>query len=142
MKQQLALLAALIITGGAAIPDNQPPAAPTHTLIFHETPAEFIRRNGPDSAKYWAEWGRYIQSIQASGKMVGGSALLPPNQDHTLGDSRSLEKGSSRVSGYVTITAKTDAEVLALAKDSPAIRTGGAVEVRAHLPMMETGVSK
>lgn len=142
MKQQLALLAALIITGGAAIPDSQPPATPTHTIIFHETPAEFTRRNGPDSAKYWAEWGRYIQSIQASGKMVGGSALLPPQQDHTFGNSRALERGTSRVSGFLTITAKTHAEALALAKDSPAIRTGGAVEVRAHVPMMETGVSK
>lgn len=140
MKQQLALLAMMVASGSMILSTPQAPAKPTHTLIFHETQAEFNRRTGDDAPKYWADWSRYIDSVRATGKVVGGSALLPPQADHTLG--RSLSGQPNRVSGFLTVSASSDAEAIGMAKGSPAIRNGGTVEVRPHLPMMENEVSQ
>jgi hypothetical protein len=126
---------------GLALPfaPQDPAPTATHVLIYHETPAEFARRSGSDSEAYWKEWGSYIGKMNATGKVVGGSAFEPAESGETLESRPNVAKFGVRVSGYLAVKVDSLAEAKAFAEASPAIRNGGAVEVRPLVKMMNMG---
>jgi hypothetical protein len=92
-------------------------------IFFYESPEGFANRTNKESGRYWAKWTGYIGSIQKSGVMESGAALLPP-----------ARVGKSSLSGYLVVRAKSLKEAEAIARRSPAVDR---VEVREVLPMAQ-----
>ena len=137
-----------ILTGlcvGVAIA-SATPKAPTHqstakqfVVFFYETPDGFSNRTGAKATAYWKSWTAYIGSLQSSGKMDSGAALLPP-ANSTESDAKGTRPVSSKgiqLSGYLVVRAATLSDATKIAKQSPAIAGGGKVEVREVLPMAQ-----
>ena len=94
-------------------------------IFFYESPQGFANRTNKESGRYWAKWTGYIGSIQKSGVMESGAALLPPSGSSA---------GKASLSGYVVVRAKSLKEAQAIARRSPAVDR---VEVREVLPMAQ-----
>lgn len=48
-------------------------------IVFNETDADFSKRNDPKEAQaYWGAWSAYVGALQASGLVVSGAGLQPP----------------------------------------------------------------
>jgi len=139
----LSLITALSfgVVVASAVPkatDLQSPAK-QFVIFFYETPDGFASRTAAKSTSYWKSWTSYIGSLQASGKMESGAALLPP-ANSTESDSKGTRQVSSKgihLSGYVVVKAATLGDATEIAKKSPAIASGGKVEVREVLPMAQ-----
>ncbi len=113
-------------------------AAPKqYAIFFYEPKAAFADRTNANAKQYWENWTSYIGGIQQSGKLDSGSALLPPEIGAKLTKSGEAKLDTSKLnlSGFLVIHEETYAAALKLAKASPAIAEGGAVEVREVLPM-------
>jgi hypothetical protein len=144
----LLLSAALVAALSTAVlsPAVLAPSGPTSKLdakqfviFFYETPTGFAHRTGPKATEYWKGWTGYIGSLQTSGAMESGAALLPPAQsaEADASGTRKVSAKGIQLSGYVVVKASTLNDALALAKKSPAIASGGKVEVREVLPMTQ-----
>ena len=108
-------------------------------IFFYESPQGFANRTNQNAAGYWKKWTGYIGSIQGSGVMESGSALLPPVSSAEI-DARGERKVGAkgvRLSGFVVVKAKSLVEATAFARKSPAVADGGRVEVREVLPMAQ-----
>jgi hypothetical protein len=136
----LLLTAALLAALSPAAPNGKPAAGTKQFVIFfYETPTGFAHRTGPKATEYWKDWTDYIGGLQSSGAMESGSALLPPANSAEVDSSgtRQVSAKGTQLSGYVVIKATTLNDAVAIAKKSPAIASGGKVEVREVLPMSQ-----
>jgi hypothetical protein len=130
-------LAALI---PSLLPAQAPaPAKKQFAILFFESPQGFADRSNANSSKYWQSWGGYIQGLYATGRVQSGSALLPPTVGVRVAKSgeSSLSARGPALSGYIVVSGESVAEVSRLAKESPALESGGHVEIRELLPMTE-----
>ncbi len=113
-----------------------------YMLIFQEPLSEFAKRDDPAQAPaYWAAWGAYVGTIQASGIVVNGDGLQPPHtatmvqvrhgkrlvQDGPFADTK------EHLGGYFVIEVPSLDVALDWAEKSPAA-LAGTVEVRPILP--------
>lgn len=133
----LAVLASAVL--GFSPKQAPNPAGKSFVIFFYENPQGFADRTNQNSATYWKNWTGYIGSVQSSGAMESGSALLPPTVSAEI-DNRGSRKVSSRgvsLSGYIVVRANSLQDALGIAKKSPAISEGGKVEVREVLPMAQ-----
>ena len=129
----------------AALLASFSPAAPQATvkkqfvIFFYETPIGFANRTGAKATEYWKGWTGYIGSLQSSGAMQSGAALLPPanSAEADASGTRKVSAKGIQLSGYVVINASTLNDAVTIAKKSPAIASGGKVEVREVLPMTQ-----
>lgn len=110
-----------------------------YAIFFYEPKASFADRTNANAKQYWDTWTAYIGGSQQSGKMDSGSGLIPPSVGSKLtkkGESK-LDVNQLHISGFVVIHEDSYASALKVAKASPAIAEGGAVEVREVLPMSQ-----
>ena len=102
----------------------------------------YIIRGGDDLSSYSPEqmqahmqdWQKWMGSIAAEGKLVGGEPLEKPGK--TLVDSgkkvidRPLAEGKELVGGYLIMKADNLDEAVQLAKDCPGFEHNCSIEVR------------
>ncbi|MES2883418.1 MAG: YciI family protein [Pseudomonadota bacterium] len=110
-----------------------------YLLIVQESNADFATRNDPAKAgAYWASFKAYGDELGKAGVIRGGNVILPPTVAKTItakgasvgpSDQAKLQQG-----GYFVIHTATETEALDWAAKCPALKTGGAVEVRAIIP--------
>ena len=139
MKLNQTIGASLLLTGLLAGAIARQNAAKQYAIFFYEPKAAFADRSNANAKQYWDTWSAYIGGIQQSGKMDGGSALLPPEAGTkiTKSGSAKLDAKGLNLSGFVLIHEDSYEAALKVAKSSPAIAEGGAVEVREILPMSQ-----
>ena len=136
----LALLCFGLTVASAAhkVPNRQSPAK-EFVIFFYETPDGFASRTGAKATAYWKTWTAYIGSLQSSGKMDSGAALLPPanSTESDAKGTRPVPSKGIQLSGYLVVRAATLGDATKIAKQSPAVAGGGKVEVREVLPMAQ-----
>jgi hypothetical protein len=90
----------------------------------------FLMHNDATQPTQSADWAHYITSLRAGKHFAGGSAL----GGGTLVKSDAVSDAiTSQIVGYMVINASDIEEAKRLARENPACRAGGTVEVR-HLP--------
>lgn len=127
----------------AAAAPSTAAALPQFTMFVYETRDDMAARSDPKRAEaYWAKYQAYFQPLQASGVMLSGSAVEPPEQGRsvTVRDGKTLSAGLStkdgelRLGGCCVIQAKDLAAAEAIAAKCPAALSAR-VEVRPNVPM-------
>lgn len=109
-----------------------------YMLLFNETADEMGKRGDPAEAEaYWAGWSAYMGAIAASGAMVSGNGLQPPETSTTLrvhNGTRHVADGpfadsKEMLGGYVIIDAADVDAALDWAARAPCV-SAGSVEIR------------
>ncbi len=110
-----------------------------YMLMFYETEADVDqgRASGPANA-YWGAWNAYVGAVQASGVMIEGNGLQPPETATTVRmreGRRQVQDGpfadsKEHLGGYFVIDVPSLDDALDGAARSPAATT----EVRPVLP--------
>lgn len=131
----LAVLATSLIGGAASGAHHKNQRS--YAIFFYERPTGFADRSNGNASGYWSKWTRYIGSIQQSGAMESGSALVSPETSATLDakGAAKLDASEIQLSGYIVVKADSLEAATSIAAKSPAIADGGKVEVRELLPM-------
>lgn len=104
--------------------------AETFTVLIFEPVAKIAAR--PHAPAYWRRYGDYFGSLQKAGLMRGGTALYGDARAVRVG--AGLPRGRLQLGGYFTLEAKDAATARAWAAKCPAVRDGGAVEIRPNYP--------
>jgi len=111
-----------------------------YAILFHESPAEFARRAGPEAAAYWSTWSAYFGALGERTK--SGACLQGPGAGAVVrvnGTGREVQDGpyadsKEHLGGFAVIEADSLEDALQWAERCPAAASG-AVEVRPVLPM-------
>ena len=95
--------------------------------------AEFLLLMHDDAVRETAvaDWGPYIAGLQASGAMLGGSAVGGGTSARKAGTPAPLSAG---IVGYLKVAAPDLAAAQALLGGNPVYEAGGTVEIR-ELPV-------
>ena len=113
-----------------------------YMLMFYETTQAMAIRNDPVKAPaYWGAWMSYVGAVQASGVVVSGAGLQPPETATTVrlkGEQRHVQDGpfadtKEQLGGFFVIEVPDLDAALAWAARSPSA-VDAAVEVRPVLP--------
>lgn len=111
-------------------------------LMLYQNNQTIATRNDPAHAPaYWGAWMSYVGAIQASGVVVSGAGLQPPETATTVrvkGEQRLVQDGpfadtKEQLGGFFVIDVPDLDTALAWAARSPAA-IDAAVEVRPVLP--------
>lgn len=111
-----------------------------YTVFVYETPAEYALRTDPGEAgkAYWAEFAAFADILAKSGAMRDGAPLTAPSDGLRLSAAGvappQVGKDGLLLSGWFKIEAADRDAAQALAAQLPAIRRGGAAELRASFP--------
>ncbi|MBC8102592.1 MAG: hypothetical protein H7Z41_08400 [Cytophagales bacterium] len=149
-----ALLAAGVAAGftfAAAKAQTAPPeptVKATKPLLFmllpYETKAQLAARTGAAQKNYWGTWAAYGKKLAEAGVLAGGSALQSPSDARTLrtrNGKPQITTGAysdtkEQITGYLTLRVGSMDEALRWAAECPAVKNGGAVEIRPTVPTM------
>ena len=112
-------------------------------LLLIYTPTDAPAREGDDAQAMFAEFGRYTQSIQEAGAMVGGDPLQPPEMATTVRSENGeilttdgpFAETKEWLGGYYKIDVETLDEALDWAGRIPSVKYGDRVEVRPVMPL-------
>jgi hypothetical protein len=112
-------------------------------LLLIYTPADRPSREGAEAEAMFAEFGRYTQSLQESGAMVGGDPLQPPEMATTVrsenGEILTIDgpfaETKEWLGGYYKIDVGTLDEALEWAGRIPSVEYGDRIEVRPVMPV-------
>jgi hypothetical protein len=117
-------------------------SAMEYLLMYRETAEDFAKRTDPAAAEgYWGAWSAYIGALSATGVMVSGNGLQPPQLSTTVrvrGGQRQVQDGPfadvrEHLGGYVVLQVPSLDEALEWAARAPCAASGS-TEVRAVLP--------
>lgn len=106
-----------------------------YAILYHETPGEVGKRGTDEAPGYWAAWTEYMDMIRASGALVGGNALEPPNTA-TIVRAGTVQDGPfpetrEELGGFVIVEAAHLDAAIKIAEGAPCAKPGrGHVEVR------------
>jgi hypothetical protein len=112
-------------------------------MLLIYTPTDTPSREGEEAQAMFAEFGRYTQSIQEAGAMVGGDPLQPPDMATTVrsedGEILTTDgpyaETKEWLGGYYKIDVESLDEALEWAGRIPSLRYGDRVEVRPVMPV-------
>jgi hypothetical protein len=112
-------------------------------LLLIYTPADAPAREGPEAQAMFEEFGRYTQSIQEAGAMVGGDPLQPPEMattvrvenGETLTTDGPFAETKEWLGGYYKIDVESLDEALEWAAKIPSVKYGDRIEVRPVMPL-------
>ena len=139
MLKIVVLTVALALASTAFATDSPAASGSDYLLIVQESKADFATRSNPAKAgAYWASFKAYGDAMGAAGVIRGGNVILPPSAAKTVtakgAATGTADKGRLQQGGYFVIHTATEAEALDWAAKCPAVKAGGAVEVRAIIP--------
>ena len=111
-------------------------------LLLIYTPSDAPPRSEDEGQAMFAEFGRYTQSLQESGAMVGGDPLQPPQMattvrsenGETLTTDGPFAETTEWLGGYYKIDVESLDEALEWAAKIPSVKHGDRIEVR---PVMQ-----
>ena len=115
-----------------------------YMLIFKDPLSEFAKAANPATAPaYFGAWGAYVTAIKASGVVVNGDGLLPPQMGTTISmrnGKRVVQDGpfadaKEHLGGYYVIEVPSLDVALDWAVKSPSAEFGS-VEIRPVMPPM------
>jgi hypothetical protein len=118
-----------------------------YMLLFHQPAAAFEAAGDPARVgEYMGAWGAYIGALYASGTVVSGAGLQPPQTATTVrmrGGKRQVQDGPyadtrEHLGGYFVIEAPTLDAALDWAARAPSA-SDGCTEVRPVLPPITPG---
>ncbi len=118
-----ASLAAIAFLSGRMTAGGEAPSTsePNYVLLVHDDlPAP------PDAATLHAEYAAWASDLATRGRLAGGEEL----SDAPILVAAEGARTASRVGGYFLLTARDEAEALAIARDCPHLRHGGTLELR------------
>lgn len=116
---------------------NSDTAVQQYMLLFHESREDLARGTDPAQAgAYWGAWMAYVEAVKASGLMLEGNGLQPPQTALTVrlrGGQRLVQDGPyadtrEHLGGYFVL-ACTQQQALEWAARAPCA-ADGATEVR------------
>ncbi|WP_372089316.1 YciI family protein [Tistrella mobilis] len=116
-----------------------------YMMVIYETAEAHAKQKDPARAgAYWGGWGAYVEAIRASGIMLEGHGLLPPERATTLritDGRREVQDGpfadtKERLAGYFVIEVPDLDTALDWAARCPAAAEG-AVELRPVMPPVQ-----
>jgi hypothetical protein len=113
-----------------------------YMLLIYQDPEARAKMSDSERAGIFKEYGAFTDSIRASGALQAGDPLQAPSTATTvrakngkmLTTDGPFAETKEQLGGYYIVEAKNLDEALAMAARIPAVRLGGAVEVR---PIME-----
>lgn len=107
-------------------------------MTFYETAEEFAKRHDPAAADaYWAAWSAYAKAVEATGMVVSGAGLQPPETATRLtlkNGVREVQDGpfadaKEHVGGFFVLEAPSLEVALEWAAKAPCA-SAGSVELR------------
>lgn len=139
LRKLTLVLAITLASGGSFAADAPPKTGSDYLLIVQESAADFATRNDPAKANaYWSSFKAYGDALGAAGVIRGGNVVQPAAAAKTVTAKGAVtgpaDTGKLQQGGYFVIHTATEAEALDWAAKCPAVKTGGAVEVRAIIP--------
>jgi hypothetical protein len=109
-------------------------------LLPYETPEVLAQRQGTNAGAYWKSWADWTSNLQKAGVIDAGGALQNPETAKTLraGGPRkgSFTRQPEQMSGFLVLRVATLEDAEKWARDCPAVKNGGVVEIRPMVPMM------
>jgi hypothetical protein len=109
-----------------------------YLLMIHSDEREWSALSEDEQSTAREEYGRFAQRARESGKLLGGAELQPTDRATTVrvqGGETVLADGpyaetKEALGGYFLVEAESIDEAVEMAKQLPAPRTRGGVEVR------------
>src|SRR5262249_6128402 len=118
-----------------------------YMLLIYQDEKIRERMSDQDRAAIFKEYGEFTESIRRSGALLAGDPLQSASTATTVRGKNGkpittdgpLAETKEQLGGYYMVEAKNLDEACALAARIPAVRVGGAIEVR---PIWEIGPPK
>jgi hypothetical protein len=115
-----------------------------YMLLIYGDEAAGAKRSAQERSAIFQQYGEFTEGIQRSGAFLAGDPLQPTSAATTVRSKNGkavptdgpFAETKEQLGGYYIVEAANLDEALSIASRCPAVRAGGAVEVR---PIMEMG---